>query len=93
LESLLIILSASSLRSGWVEDEVNKAYAEERRRKKLVLVPIRIDDAVMRTKEAWASKLRDQRNIGNFGMWRRPSDYRRALRLLLKALAIPETKD
>jgi hypothetical protein len=90
LESLLIILSANSLKSGWVEDEVNKAYAEERRRKKLVLVPIRLDDTVMRTKEAWAAKLRDQRNIGNFSMWRRSSNYHRALRQLLTALAVPK---
>ena len=46
-EKLLVILSEASIGSDWVEDEVNKAYAEERDRKAIVLFPIRIDDAVM----------------------------------------------
>jgi hypothetical protein len=65
-DKLLVILSKASIASDWVEDEVNKAYAEERERKETVLFPIRIDDAVMTTTEPWARKLRDQRNIGDF---------------------------
>ena len=48
-EKLLLILSKSSIESEWVEDEVNKAYAEERSRKEVVLCPIRIDNAVIAT--------------------------------------------
>ena len=58
-DKLLLILSKSSIASEWVEDEVNKAYAEERSRKEVVLFPIRIDDGVMSTAEPWAVKLRD----------------------------------
>jgi hypothetical protein len=65
-DKLLLILSTNSIGSDWVEDEVQKAFAEERDRKELVLFPVRIDDAVTDTPEAWARKLRDQRNIGDF---------------------------
>jgi TIR domain len=63
-DKLLLILSENSIASDWVEDEVNKAFAEERDRKRLVLFPVRIDDAVMASSEPWARKLRDQRNRG-----------------------------
>ena len=43
-EKVLIILSQHSIRSAWVEDEVKKAFAEERRRKAKILFPVRIDD-------------------------------------------------
>ena len=48
-----------SIASEWAEDEVNKAYAEERSRKETVLFPIRIDNTVIATAEPWAVKLRD----------------------------------
>jgi hypothetical protein len=63
-DKVLLILSENSIASDWVEDEVNKAFAEEReerRRKQLVLFPVRIDDAVMTTSEPWARKLSDTR--------------------------------
>jgi len=59
-DKLLPILSENSICSGWVEDEVTKAFAEERDRKQPVLFPVCIDDAVMETQEPWARKLRDQ---------------------------------
>jgi hypothetical protein len=67
---LLLILSTNSIASDWVEDEVQKAFAEERDRKELVLFPVRVDDTVMETAEPWARKLRDQRNIGDFRQWK-----------------------
>jgi hypothetical protein len=36
-DKLLLILSKNSIKSDWVEDEVQKAFAEERDRKELVL--------------------------------------------------------
>jgi len=85
-DKLLLILSKASIASEWVEDEVNKAYAEERSRKEIVLFPIRIDEAVMTTAEPWAAKLRDQRNIGDFRQWKRPSEYQKSLDRLLRDL-------
>jgi uncharacterized protein YjbI with pentapeptide repeats len=85
-DKLLLILSKASIDSEWVEDEVNKAYAEERSRKQVVLFPIRIDDAVMTTTEPWAVKLRDQRNLGDFQRWKKPTEYRKSLERLLRDL-------
>ncbi len=86
LDKRIIVLSKSSLKSRWVEDEVLKAYAEERKRNKRVLLPIRVDDTVMRTREAWALKLRDQLNIGNFKTWRSSGPYKKAFNGLLGSL-------
>jgi hypothetical protein len=91
LDKLLIIISNKALASQWVEDEVFKAYAEERRRKTPVLVPIRLDNKVMKTNEAWALKLKDQRNIGDFTHWRKSRVYRKALDRLISALRKKET--
>jgi uncharacterized protein YjbI with pentapeptide repeats len=86
IDKLLVILSEASIASDWVEDEVNKAYAEERDRNETVLFPIRIDDTVMTTPEPWARKLRDQRNIGDFRQWKKPAEYQRSLERLLRDL-------
>jgi hypothetical protein len=90
-DKLLVILSKAGIESDWVEDEVNKAYAEERERKQTVLFPIRIDDAVMTTPEPWARKLRDQRNIGDFRLWEKPSEYQKSLERLLRDLTASGT--
>jgi hypothetical protein len=85
-DKLLVILSEASIASDWVEDEVNKAFAEERGRKETVLFPVRIDDAVMTTTEPWARKLRDQRHIGDFRQWKKPTEYQKKLERLLRDL-------
>ena len=55
-DKVLLILSEHSVASDWVEDEVTRALDEERVRKTTVLFPIRVDDAVMNTDEAWARR-------------------------------------
>ena len=85
-DKLLLILSKNSIESDWVEDEVQKAFAEERDRKELVLFPVRIDDAVMDTPEPWARKLRDQRNIGDFRQWKDHDAYQRSFERVLRDL-------
>jgi uncharacterized protein YjbI with pentapeptide repeats len=88
-DKLLLILSEDAIASDWVEDEVTKAYAEERRRGQTVLFPIRLDDAVLSTEEAWAVKLRDGRHIGDFTRWKDHDAYTRALERLLRDLQMP----
>ena len=85
-DKVLLVLSQAAIDSDWVEDEVNKAYAEERERKTLVLFPIRIDDSVMTTNEPWARKLRDQRNIGDFLKWDDTSGYDKSFDRVLRDL-------
>ena len=85
-DKVVLILSYSSINSGWVEDEVTRAFAEERKRKQTMLVPIHIDGAVMETREAWAVKLRDSRHIGNFENWQNRDVYQKSFERLLRDL-------
>jgi hypothetical protein len=76
--SRTVVTFSHSFGGDRIEDEVNKAFAEERSTKGIVLFPIRIDDTVISTDESWAVKLRDQRKIGDFGNGRRPPSTRRS---------------
>jgi len=89
-DKVLLILSRHAIESDWVEDEVTKAFAEERTRKQLVLFPIRLDDVVMETTEAWAGKLRDNRNIGDFRRWKDHDAYQKALERVLRDLKMAQ---
>jgi uncharacterized protein YjbI with pentapeptide repeats len=82
-DKLLLVLSEDSIASYWVRDEVEAAFEKERKQKRIVLVPIRLDDAVMETQEAWAAKIRRERNIGDFRKWRKREEYKKALEKLL----------
>ena len=83
-----MILSKSAIDSDWVENEVSKAFAEERRRKQVVLFPVRIDQTVMKTDEPWAVMLRDQRNIGDFRVWKDHDAYQQAFERVLRDLKV-----
>ena len=87
---VLLILSKNAIASDWIEDEVTKAFAEESRRKQTVLFPVRIDDTVLKTEEAWASTLRDQRNIGDFRKWKDHDAYQKALERVLRDLKVAQ---
>jgi len=89
-DKVLLVLSRNAIESDWVEDEVTKAFAEERARKQLVLFPVRLDDAVMETAEAWAGKLRDGRNIGDFRRWKNHDVYQKALERVLRDLKVAQ---
>ncbi len=85
-EKLLLILSEHSVDSEWVRDEVERAFTEERDRGDTVVFPIRLDDGVMRSHAAWAEKIRENRHIGDFRLWREEAAYRSAVERLLRDL-------
>jgi uncharacterized protein YjbI with pentapeptide repeats len=85
-DKLLIILSKNSVGSEWVGDEVEKALAEERDAKALKLFPIRLDGAVLKSKDDWAEKIRLRRHIGVFSGWKDEGKYKVAFERLLKDL-------
>jgi hypothetical protein len=68
-----------------VEIEVTTAFEEERTRKQIVLFPVRLDDAVMTPKEAWAAQLR-ARNIGDFRHWKDHDGYKKSFERVLRDL-------
>ena len=87
-DKLLLVLSEASISSDWVEDEVTKAFAEERSRGVDVLFPIRLDNKAFETSEAWASKLRNSLHIGDFRNWTDPNTYQKAFDRLLRDLRV-----
>jgi uncharacterized protein YjbI with pentapeptide repeats len=94
-DKVLLIFSENAIASDWVEGEVTTALEEERTRKQIILFPVRIDDAVMQTSEAWARLLRNQRNIGDFTRWKDHDSYQKSFERVLRDLKLaqePTTK-
>jgi len=85
-DKLLLVLSQHSVMSSWVEVEVESALEKERRHNKSVLFPIRLDDAVERTTQAWAAHISRTRHIGDFTRWKEYDAYQRGLKRLLRDL-------
>jgi hypothetical protein len=67
---------------------VTAGFEEERKRGEEVLFPVRLDETVMHTKEAWASKLR-ARLIGDFKDWKNHDVYKRSFERVLRDLTKP----
>ena len=85
-DKLLLILSENSVQSSWVKKEVETAFEKEQEQGRLMLFPIRIDDAVMRIKVGWAADIRRSRNIGDFTEWKNHAAYQKAFDRLLRNL-------
>lgn len=91
-DKLIVVLSETSVASDWVQDEVEAAYEKERKELRIVLFPIRIDEAVMVTDKGWAAKIRRARNIGDFTMWNNPFIYQERINRLLRDLQAENRK-
>jgi hypothetical protein len=89
-DKVLLVLSEHSIRSEWVEDEATKGFEEERKRGQIVLFPVRLDNAVMATTEAWAAKLR-ARHIGDFLRWKDHEAYKQSFERVLRDLKHPRS--
>jgi TIR domain/Pentapeptide repeats (8 copies) len=85
-ERLLLILSEHSIKSRWVQKEIETAFEKEAKENRLVLFPIRLDDAVMQIDMGWAADIRRQRHIGDFTQWKTHEAYQQALTRLLRDL-------
>jgi hypothetical protein len=68
-DKLLVIISSASENSQWVEHEVEKAFAKERRTGAHCILPIRIDGTAMTSTKPWIESLRNTRHIGDFNAW------------------------
>jgi hypothetical protein len=85
-DKVMIVLSEASVQSRWVEREVNAAREREDRENRIVLFPIRIDDAVMNATRPWAADIRRSRHVGDFCAWETHRSYVKALDRLLRDL-------
>lgn len=90
-DKLLLVLSKNSVHSSWVEKEVEAATEKEARGKRVVLFPIRLDNAVMETDQAWAADIRRTRHIGDFTGWKEHDMYQKAFERLMRDLKASET--
>ncbi len=95
-DKLLIVLSENSVGSPWVRKEVETAFGKEmkfeteQKQRRTVLFPIRLDDAVMKTEEAWAADIKRTRHIGDFREWKNHDRYKEAFDWLLRDLKAGE---
>jgi uncharacterized protein YjbI with pentapeptide repeats len=89
-DKLLLVLSETSVNSQWVEQEVETALEKERDLQRTVLFPIRIDDAVMDSRDGWTRLIKNSRNIGDFTKWKDHDLYQKALQRLLRDLTAGE---
>ena len=85
-DKLLVVLSEYSVTSVWVENEVMAALEKEHQQQKLVLFPIKLDEAVMQTSLPWAANIRRTRHMGDFTNWKNHGDYQKGLNRLLRDL-------
>jgi TIR domain-containing protein/pentapeptide repeat protein len=91
-DRLLLILSEHSIKSRWVQKEVETAFEKEEKENRLVLFPIRLDDAVVQIDVGWAADIRRQRHIGDFTRWKEHDPYQRAFARLLRDLTATAQK-
>lgn len=87
-DKLLLILSEASVRSQWIEQEVETALGKERNLGCDVLFPVRLDNAVMNLKSGWPALIRNTRHIGDFCQWRNPVRYKETFIRLLDDLRV-----
>ncbi|GHO98882.1 hypothetical protein KSF_089300 [Reticulibacter mediterranei] len=85
-DKLLLILSEHSVNSAWVEKEVETAFEKEHRNDSMVLFPVKLDETVMHTDQAWAADIRRMRHIGDLTKWKEHDAYQRGLQRLLRDL-------
>jgi len=55
-----------------------------------VLFPIRPDESVMKTAQAWAAHIRRTRHIGDFYDWKDHDAYQKAFERLLRDLEVED---
>ncbi|HEX3642604.1 MAG TPA: toll/interleukin-1 receptor domain-containing protein [Ktedonobacteraceae bacterium] len=85
-DKLLLILSEHSVRSPWVETEVETTFSKEHKTGKLALFPVKLDNTVEETEEAWAATIHRTRHIGDFTRWKEHDEYQKGLSRLLRDL-------
>jgi uncharacterized protein YjbI with pentapeptide repeats len=92
-DKLLLVLSKNSLASTWVETEVESAFEREHKEGRTVFFPLRLDNVVLETDEAWAADIRRTRHIGDFSEWKNNDSYQKGFVRLLRDLQAEDKAD
>ena len=85
-DQMLLVLSTHAMRGAWVANALATAFARESQQERRVLFVLRLDDAVLQTRETWAMDLRRMRPISDFHDWQQKELYQKALSALLGQL-------
>jgi hypothetical protein len=86
-DKLILVLSRESMKSQWIQYEVEKALNIERETQRTVLFPLKLDDLIFQISEPWVEALK-QRLILDFSSWRNEQLYISSLSRLAKALTL-----
>jgi hypothetical protein len=92
-DKLLLVLSRSSVRSRWVEEELRLALSLERERRGEVVFPLRLDGSVFESDSLLLNNLSSTRHISDFEGWEDEGEYRKRLRGLVRDLTISSASD
>lgn len=90
-DRLLLVLSKNSVSSTWVAKEVETAFEREAEQDRIMLFPVRLDDAVWGMKTGWAADIKRSCHIGDFSRWKHEDNYRHALEKLLRDLEVDQS--
>jgi uncharacterized protein YjbI with pentapeptide repeats len=85
-DKLVLVFSENSVGRQWMEKEAATALEEEIKKKKKVLIPVRLDSAVLESDQAWTVDLRSSREIYDFSKWQGAVFYQNAFDRLLEHL-------
>ena len=88
-DSLLLVLSAHSVKRSWLEKDVAIALKYEQHRHQRVLFPLLLDDAIMRAPQPWVAALASSRALADFTRWKEQDAYQHELQQLVQALNSP----
>ncbi len=89
-DKFIVVLSKASLNSRYVKEEVEAALSKEET--KSVIIPVRLDEAVMGTNKAWAKTIREMKVITDFSNWKKPKSYHESLQKLLESFQVKKAR-
>lgn len=94
-ERIVLVLSSNSIKSHWVESEMETALELERKvgNRQSLLIPITLDEGVWTEDVPWVNMIKRERNIGNFSNWEDGNQYRESYLKLLDSLKSMEKKN
>lgn len=86
LDILLLILSENTINKEWMETGAFTVLKEEDKQKRIILFPVRIDEAVLESELDWLGKLRENRQIIDFSGWEENELFENAVTALLATI-------
>lgn len=90
-DKMILVCSKESLKSWWVEEELNRIFEKERKYRSekgnnfKLLIPVTIDDALLDSEDSRAKSIKN-RFVGDFKNWQDEKMFEKSLIQLIEAL-------